>query len=457
MSYEFKKVLPVIGKTEVLAVGAGPAGIGAALSSARNGADTFLIDVNGCVGGMATVGMVGPFMTSFDAKAENMVIRGIFEEIVDDMVEAGHAVHPKDVHNGEPYSSFFRIGHNNVGPFSAEYFKLVCTNKLQEAGVKILLNTQFIDVIKEGDKITGVVVANKDGMGVIESDIVIDCSGDADVAYRSGVDCSLGNEETGNIQPMSLFLRVGNVDTEKLIAHMEEHKSEIRPFFGPFSWTIKEHKEDWGNIPRGEICVFKDVEDGIYHLNVTRINNADATKTEDLTRGEIECLQQCFQVHEFMKKHCPGFENSVIVDIADTMGIRETRHIDGEYKLTGQEVADCKLHDDDIAVMATCMDTHNLDDEGGTFVPPTAGDYFGVPYPCLVAKGIDNLFVAGRSISAESMAASAIRMMPSCMAFGEAAGVAAAMAIKDNVAPKDVDSKKLVDKLKSQGAYVGDK
>lgn len=202
--------------------------------------------------------------------------------------------------------------------------------------------------------------------------------------------------------------------------------------------------------------MFKDVEEGIYHLNVTRINNADATKTEDLTKGEIECLRQAFQVHEFMLKHCPGFENSVIVDIADTMGIRETRHIEGEYQLKGQEVADCKLHDDDIAVMATCMDTHNLEDEGGTFVPPTAGPYFGVPYGCLVAKGVDNLYVAGRSISAESMAASAIRMMPSCMAFGEAAGTAAAIAKKDGVLPKDVDTDKLRDTLRKQGAYVGD-
>lgn len=285
---------------------------------------------------------------------------------------------------------------------------------------------------------------------------MIDCSGDADVAYRAGVKCVLGNEETGNIQPMSLFLRVGNVDTEALTAHMAEHKDEIRPFFGPFSWTIKEHKDDWGDIPRAEICVFKDIEEGIYHLNVTRINNADGTKTEDLTRGEIECLQQAFKVHEFMKKHCVGFENSVIVDIADTMGIRETRHIEGEYILTGAEVADCKLHDDDIAVMATCMDTHNLEDEGGTFVPPTAGPYFGVPYPCLVAKGVDNLFVAGRSISAESMAASAIRMMPSCMAFGEAAGTAAAMAIKENIAPKNVNTDQLREKLVNQGAYIGD-
>lgn len=240
----YTKELPVIKSTEVLVVGAGPAGIGAALASARNGAKTLLIDQHGCVGGMATIGMVGPFMTSFDAQAKQMVVRGIFEEIVDDMVAAGKAIHPKDVHNGEPHSSFFRIGHNNVGPFNAEYFKLLCTNKLVDAGCDLLLHTQFVDVIKEDNKIKGVVVANKNGLCMIEAEMVIDCTGDADVAYRAGNNCSYGNPETKNCQPMSLFLRVANVDTEKLKSHMAEHVDEIRPFHGPFSWMINKYKED---------------------------------------------------------------------------------------------------------------------------------------------------------------------------------------------------------------------
>lgn len=456
MSITYQKEIPVIKETDVLVLGAGPAGIGAAISAARNGAKTLCVEANGCVGGMATIGMVGPFMTSYDAHAKEMVVRGIFEEIVDDLVERGKAIHPGDVHNGESRSSFFRIGHDNVGPFDAEVFKLRCTEKILEAGAKLLLHTQFVDVLKDekSSKIVGVVVSNKDGLGVIKAKIIIDCTGDADVAYRAGVKTVLGNEQDGNIQPMSLFLRVSDVDTEAVAAHMAEHKEEIRPFYGPYSWLIKEKQDEW-DVPRAECCVFEDVEPGIYHLNVTRVLNADGTKAEDLTRAEVECMQQAHKVFNFMKKNAVGFKNAKLIDVADTIGIRETRHIDGEYKLTGAEVEACDVQDDAIAVMATCMDTHNLDNPGGSFMPPKNGPYFGVPYKCLVAKGVDNLFVAGRSISADSMAASAIRMMPSCMAFGEAAGLAAAICMKKNILPRDVDTQELREKLTKQGAFVG--
>lgn len=156
-----------------------------------------------------------------------------------------------------------------------------------------------------------------------------------------------------------------------------------------------------------------------------------------------------------MHKHCPGFENAQIIEVADTIGIRESRHIEGEQTLTEKEVFDCVVQDSAIAVMATNMDTHNLNDAGGSFHVPDAGPYFGVPYLCLVAKGLDNLLVAGRCISADSCAASAIRMMPSCMAYGHAAGIAGAMAVKDGVAPKDIDVKVLREKLVSEGGFVG--
>ena len=455
MSVMFQQELPIYRSVDVVVVGAGPAGIGAAVAAARNGAKTLVFEAHGCIGGMGTSGMVSPFMTSYDAPCENMIIRGVFEELVNRMVEIGGAVDPKDVRNEQPYASYFHIGHNNVTPFDPHAFKLIGMRMLRESGAELLLQTQFVNVIKDGDRITGVVINNKDGLSVIEAKIVIDCSGDADVAARAGVNYIMGNEEDGNLQPASMFMRIADADMDVVNAHMAEHSDEIRPFFGPFSWIIKEFPEDWDNFPRGEICIFADVTPGEFSINCSRILDIDATKAEHVTRATMIGQEQCQHIFQFMKKHAPGFENSRIIATADAIGIRETRHIEGEYKLTGDEVAACKVHEDAIACMATNMDTHNKDNPGGSFFIPKNGPFFTVPYLCLVPKGISNLLVAGRAISADAIAGSAIRMMPSCMAFGQAAGTAAAMCAAQGIAPKNVDIQVLRKTLVEQGQFVG--
>lgn len=451
----FEKQLPVYRDVDVLVVGAGPAGIGAAVCAARAGAKTLVFDQNGCVGGQATVGLVGPFMTSYDAKNEVPVIRGVFEEIVERMKALNGAVDPAKVGPEEPYSGFYKIGHAHVGPFDHECFKLVCTQMITESGAELLLHTQFIDVQAQSQRITGVVAANKSGMFVIRAKIVVDCSGDADVAARAGVGFELGRVEDGNMQPATLFFRVDNVNTPRLKAHIQEHSNEIRPFYGPFSWLIREKAQEWGDVPRGEVCLFESPTPGEYRLNVTRILNVDGTNAEDLTRAELEGLRQAHKVFGFLKQYAIGFENAHFLGTAGTIGIRETRHITGMYRLTVEDVRACLVPYDTIAVMATNMDTHNKNDPGGTYVTLENGSYFGVPYRCLVPQGASNLLVAGRAIAADAMAGSAIRMIPCCLVFGQAAGTAAAMAASQNISPASVNTDALRTALQQQGAYLG--
>ncbi len=456
MAELYQKELPVFADVDVLVAGAGPAGISAATAAARGGAKVLVIDENGGVGGAATACLVGPFMTSFDARNEKMVIRGMFKEVVDQMVALGGAIDPALVPGEDPRSGFYKIGHAHVGPFDHECFKQVTTQMILGSGTRLLLHTQFVDPLVEEGRLAGAVIFNKSGLAAVRAKIVIDATGDADVAARAGVGYELGNVRDGNIQPATLFFRLYNVDTDRVKAHIRAHSEEIRPFYGPYSWLIRDMQKEWGDVPRAEICLFEGVAPGEYRLNVTRILDVDGTDAEDLTRAEIEGLRQAHKVYDFLKKYAVGFENARFMGTAASIGIRETRHIDGVKRLTAEDVTACRVPEDSIAVMATCMDTHNKSDPGGTFYPLENGPFFGVPYGCLVPKGVDNLLVAGRALSADAVAASATRMIPCCMAFGQAAGAAAAMALRDGVRPAAVDVVRLREVLRDQDAYLGE-
>lgn len=201
---------------DVIVVGGGPAGVCAAISSARHGMKTLIVEQNGFCGGMAAAGLVGPFMTCYDSAGENMIIRGLFEEIVDRLVERGFAIHPKDVMGGTAFTSWIKIGHDHVTPFESEGLKFVLDEMLSEAGAQILYHTTFLESILENSKIVGIKTASKSGVEEINAQVVIDCTGDGDVAFRCGVPFEMGNEELGLIQPATMFYYISNVDSDAL-------------------------------------------------------------------------------------------------------------------------------------------------------------------------------------------------------------------------------------------------
>jgi glycine/D-amino acid oxidase-like deaminating enzyme len=456
MGYSYVKTIPMNYEADVLVVGAGPAGFAAAVCAGRTGAKVMVVEQAGVPGGMATSGLVGPFMTCFDTNGEEQIIKGIFEELVVELVRRDGAIHPSEIPAGSSYAGFITKGHSNVTPFDPEVLKVTMVDFLEEAGVKMLFHTKVIDVIKEENTIVGVVVANKSGIHMIRAKQVIDCSGDADVAALAGCPYVLGNQE-GSMQPATMFFRVYNVDSDKVKEYIRENSAKIgEPFQGPFSWVVRAARErgEW-EIARNEIGMYETSTPGVWRINTTRILNVDGTDAEDLTRGEIEGRRQVHKLLDFLKKNIPGYENAKLMDTACVVGIRESRHIIGEYVMTKEDVLTGRVFDDNVMIASNSIDIHSSKNGDGEY-RTIDGRWYGIPYRSLLPLESANLLVAGRSISATSEASSAFRVMPCCFATGQAAGVAAGLAVATGQALRKVDVKVLQDTLREQGVVLGD-
>lgn len=456
---EFK--IPEKTDCDVVVVGGGPAGFCAAVAAARNGARTVLVEQYGCCGGMATSGLVGPFMTSYDKSGKQMIIRGLFEEVVNRLVAIGGAIHPEKIPAGSAFTSYIIVGHNHVTPFDPEALKRVIDEMLTEAGVKILYHTSFVEPLMTDNRMEGVIVTSKSGLEAIRSKVVIDCSGDADVAYRAGVPCELGDEASGRIQPATMFFRIGNVDSAKVEADIIANKDNFYRKNGvnyrSFHWRVAEARAngDW-TLERVSIGMFRGVKEDEWSINTSRIMGIDGVDDESLTRGEIEGRKQVEEIYRFLKKYVPGCENAKLLSSASTLGIRETRHIKGERVMTTDDVLQGVVPEDAILLASNSIDVHGrYGPMSNEYVTVEEGEWYGVSYGCLVPEKVDQLLVAGRSISATSEAAGSFRVMPPCMEIGHAAGTAAAMAVKEGIDVRNIDRKALQERLKEEGSFLG--
>ena len=222
----YTREVPVTKEAEVIVVGGGPAGIASALASARNGAKTLLVERYGFLGGMATAGLVGPFMTCYDIEGQEPIIEGVFKELVDRMVALGAAIDPAGVRGFSAYGGYHPYGHEHVTPFDPEALKYVAQEMILEAGVELRLHTFFLDSLTEENRIVGVITAAKSGLEALRARIVIDATGDGDVAARSGAPYEKGRSADGLLQPVSLFFRVGNVNDDVVQAYIDGHPDD---------------------------------------------------------------------------------------------------------------------------------------------------------------------------------------------------------------------------------------
>ena len=457
--FDFQRKLEVVCRPAVLVIGGGVAGLCAALAAARNGAHTMLVEQGGFCGGMATAGLVAPFMTCYDSGGTERLIRGLFEEIVDRMCALGGAIQPSEIDAGTAFTSYIKIGHLHVTPFKAETLKIVADRMLIEAGVQVLYHTAFVAAERSGSKITRVIVHRKQGLCGIEPKVVIDCTGDADVAADAGVPFTLGNAD-GKLQPATMFFRIGNVDSNKIQADIERNKDNFFRRDGvnyrSLHWWVEKARQagDW-TLDRVSVGLFRGVDPDEWSINTSRIMGVDGTSSESLTHAELEGRRQAEEIFRFLVKYVPGCENARLLETGSTVGIRETRHISGLRRLTLDDLLGCSIPDDSIMLAANSVDVHGkFGPRSNEYIALPAGKYYGVPYGTMVPVGLENLLVAGHAVSADSEAAGAIRVMPPCMALGQAAGVAAAMAVSSGTPLDSINVSVLRRRLTDQGVRL---
>ncbi len=442
---------------DVVIIGGGPAGAVAAIAAARQGASTLLVEQNGYLGGMLTMAGTGPQMT-FHA-GQTQVVRGIPDEIVERLKELG--LSPGHMEDFVGYAS-------SITPFDAEGMKLVLETMALEAGVQLLYHTVYTGCEVEDQAITKVHLYSKNGFFDVTGKVFLDCSADADLATHAGVPSCYGRESDHLAQPMSMNVKVGNVDRDKMIEFVQTHQDDMLPTI-PFdrlrqlpragiqgAYSIIKLAKGKGefDVDRDMVLCFETNNPGEFILNMSRIIKKSAVNAFDLTWAEVEGRRQAHQIVAFMKKYIPGFEHCYILTTGPHIGVRESRKIDGIYKLTADDLLQNKMFPDAIAMGGYPIDVHSPDGAAmkHRFLKP--GSWYSIPYRCLVTSQIENLIVAGRCISTSHEACAAIRVTPIVMAAAQAAGTAAAQSAATGQPVNRLDTDLLRQTLKENGAFL---
>lgn len=415
---------------DLIVAGGGMSGVAAAVAAAREGLTVLLVERYGFLGGMATAGLVNPFMCYWvreehsDPAKRDLLSQGLFTEILDRLHEM----------DGYTFQST---------TFDEEAMKLVLARMLEENNVELLFHSFVCDVRMDNGRIQYITVANKAGLTRLEADYFVDATGDGDVATLAGCRYEIGNED-GYAQPMTMCFRIAQAELE----YYHRHRKEVLERYNQYQAEGKIQN------PRENILTFPHVADGFLHFNSTRIIKKSAVNPEDLTQAELEVREQAYELYHFFKENVPGFERSKLVMTACQIGVRESRRITGHYTITEEDILEGRKFEDAIACGNYDIDIHNPSGTGTVIKSLPLGSYYTIPYRAMVPLGVDNLVIAGRPISATHAAHSSYRILPICTCIGEAAGAAAALARGASGSFLQVDPRKLQELLRSHGARV---
>lgn len=443
-------------RSEIIVVGGGTAGCAAAMAAARGGRKTLLIERCACLGGWATAALVNPFMSHRTSDGKQL-IGGIYDEIRDRLCETGSL-----------------LGNS----FDSEQMKFVLQEMLIEAGVRLRFHTTF-DSAAYDDGTIFIRTRSKSGLEEFRCDRLIDCSGDGDAALALGASFQSGDEK-GLQQAVTLMFDMAGVDFEKAMTYVRDHPDQMRFPKLPADadpaqlangvvsvagyYDLIQAARDKGEYmaPGDLIFYIGRPRKGEVVFNTTHVGNVNGTNAEDLTRAEIECRRQMISIVSFVRKYVPGFEQSYLIRSAEHVGVRETRRIVGDYVFSAEDVIEARKFDDCVCRLAYPVDVHSgkgdgyTKEEGRVSGPNNAppGDWYEIPFRCLLPVGLDNVLVAGRCVSSTQAGHGAIRIMPACVAMGQAAGAAAAQSLDEGVKLRDLDISRLVTDLRAQGALV---
>jgi FAD dependent oxidoreductase len=441
------KELEVVGDYDVVVAGGGPAGIAAAISAARAGLKTLIIEQFGCLGGTATVAM-NQKIARFTAYGHSPDIAGgITREIFMRCIDEAQGM------------KWLRRGAEDIEDrmveelmIELEGFKFLLDRMMEEAGVEVFFYTQLADVVLEGDEISAAIITNKSGRFAVRAKRFIDCTGDADLAFRAGCPTVKGRPEDGKMQPVSLMYRVGGVDVDRAQHYFYEEDFCLKEFCKKAQemgilgdWRSSCGGLWWNKNRPGEVIP------NFSHMHL------DATDFKDLSQACILGRKQVQEAFAAMKQLVPGFEQSFLIDTAQYIGIRETRRIVADYTMTVDDIKNMTIFEDSIGLGSSHTDVHSPDhggqDKGNIFRLPD-GKYYSIPYRTLVPQKVGNIAVAGRCHSASHGALGSTRFMTQCMIMGEAAGTAAALSVENDCSFADVDISKLQGVLEEAGGVL---
>ena len=435
---------------DVIVAGGGIAGCCAAIAAARQNKKVLLIERYGFLGGMATAGLVNPFMkyNTFDKKSNIIPVNntGIFKEILEKLDKRNSLFISFKKHDRPKYLAAGEVDKRAIPKrtFNEEVLKIILDEMTEEAGVEVLFHSFIFKVKKKRQKIISISTAGKAGVREHKAAFFIDATGDADVCAIAGCGFDIGREEDGKCQPMTLCFRIGNADPEKAEQMVYDIKNRKK-----LNAKYKEMQKD-GKIKnqRENILIFPHVGNGVVHFNSTRIIDRNPLDPQELSKAENEARKQVGELVEFFRENAEGFENCILLQTAPQIGIRESRRIKGRYKLTGEDIIKCVKFYDSIARGCYGIDIHSPTGEGTVIKHISEGGYYTIPYRSIIPEKTNNLLVAGRPISASHEAHSAMRVMPICANIGESAGIAASICIDMRIKTKNLKIGKLHEKLK---------
>lgn len=416
-------------KYDLIITGGGLSGVCAALSAARAGLSVLLVEKSGCLGGAAANCYVMPFMPYFTS-SNGQTLRlsdGIFSEIVQSLKQMSPGTDDQN--------------------FNDEDLKLLLNRMVLKDGVDLLLHAYVFDAEVSGGHVSAICAATKSGKLRLEADFFIDASGDADLAVLCGCPTHLGRSADNLCQPMTLCFRMVNVD---VAAFNKMYPQDIDPLYQQLQRAGKLKN------PREDVLVFNyPTVDGVLHFNSTRIVKRNPVDAFDLTQAELEVREQVHELVSFMKDSFAPFQHASLMSTAPEIGVRESRMIVGEHILTAAEIMACTKFPDAIAAGNYDIDIHNPEGSGTSHYYFPAGAFYTIPYRSLIPQNADNLLVAGRCISSDHEAQASYRIMPICATLGQAAGTAAALAVKSGVDSRQVDIPLLQKTLRDNGAFIG--